>query len=156
MVQMQQVADELRGLVNSWEGRLIRMRPEEIQFREEEGRWSVKEIIGHLADSASNNHQRFVRLQLTEELSFPDYQSDNEKWVASQKYQEEDWNELIWLWKYFNLHLAHVIQNIRQEVLDHSWIGGSAPRIRLGDLILDYLAHLKMHLDQIAERFPAV
>jgi hypothetical protein len=156
MERMQQVADELRRLVNSWEGRLIRMGPAENQFREAEGRWSVKEIIGHLIDSASNNHQRFVRLQIAEELSFPDYQSDNDKWVASQRYQEEDWNELIRLWKYCNLHLAHVIENVRSDALDHSWKGGSASPIRLGDLILDYPAHLKMHLDQIDEKIPDV
>lgn len=156
MEPMQQVADELRRLVNSWEGRLIRMRPAEIQSREAEGRWSVKEIIGHLVDSASNNHQRFVRLEIARDLSFPDYQSDNEKWVALQRYQEEDWNELIWLWKYHNLHLAHVIQHVRSDVLDHAWRSGSAPPVRLGDLILDYLAHLKMHLDQIDEKIPDV
>jgi hypothetical protein len=149
MPQMQQISDEIRRLVNSWESRLIRMRPAEIQFREAEGLWSVKEVLGHLVDSASNNHQRIVRLQITEDLSFPDYQSDNEKWVASQRYQEEDWNELIGLWKYFNLHLAHVIGNVRPEALEHSWKAGASTPVRLGDLILDYLSHLKMHLDQI-------
>ncbi len=149
MPQMQQISDEIRRLVNSWESRLIRMRPSESEAREAEGRWSVKEILGHLVDSASNNHQRIVRLQITKDLSFPDYQSENEKWVASQRYQEEDWNELIWLWKYYNLHLAHVILNVRSETLDHSWTAGSATPIRLGDLILDYLSHMKMHLDQI-------
>jgi hypothetical protein len=149
MAQTQQISDEIRRLVNSWEGRLIRMRPAEIQTRDGEGKWSVKEILGHLVDSASNNHQRIVRLEIARDLSFPDYQSDNEKWVASQRYQEEDWNELIWLWKYFNLHLAHVIENIKPDALDHSWKSGAAAPIRLGDLILDYLSHLKMHLDQI-------
>jgi hypothetical protein len=147
MAQMQQISDEIRGLVNAWESRLISMRPEEIQAREAEGRWSVKEILGHLVDSASNNHQRIVRLQIVQELSFPDYTADNEKWVASQRYQEEDWNELVWLWKYLNLHLAHVIKHIRFESLEHSWKAGAATPIRLGDLILDYLSHLKMHLD---------
>ena len=107
-------------------------------------------------DSASNNHQRFVRLQITKDLSFPDYQSDNEKWVASQHYQEEDWNGLIRLWKYYNLHLAHVIENVHPDALAHSWKSGTAPPMRLVDLILDYPAHLKMHLDQIAERIPDV
>jgi hypothetical protein len=152
MAQMQQISDEIRRLVNSWESRLIRMRPSESEAREAEGLWSVKEIIGHLVDSASNNHQRFVRLQISAELSFPDYQPDNEKWVASQRYQEEDWNELIWLWKYTNLHLAHIIENVRSDTLDNSWKAGTATPIRLGDLILDYLSHLKMHLDQIENK----
>jgi hypothetical protein len=149
MAQMQQISDEIRRLVNSWESCLIRMRPAEIQAREEEGKWSVKEILGHLVDSASNNHQRIVRLEIGKDLSFPDYQSDNEKWVAAQKYQEEDWNELIWLWKYYNLHLAHVIDHIPPETLEHLWKAGTSTPVRLCDLILDYLSHMKMHLDQI-------
>jgi hypothetical protein len=152
MAQMKQISDEIRRLVKEWESRLILMQPAEIEAREAEGRWSVKEIIGHLVDSASNNHQRIVRLEIAKDLSFPDYQSDNEKWVASQRYQEEDWNGLIWLWKYFNLHLAHVIEHIRPEALDHTWKAGASTPIRLGDLILDYLSHLKMHLDHIEAR----
>jgi len=149
MVQMQQIADEIRRLVNLWEGPLARMKPAESEAMEAEGRWSVKEIIGHLVDSAANNHQRIVRLQIVRELSFPDYTADNEKWVASQHYQEEDWNELIWLWKYYSLHLAHVIENVRPEALEHEWKAGTSTPIRLGDLILDYLSHMKMHLDTI-------
>jgi hypothetical protein len=149
MAQMQQISDEIRRLVNAWESRLILMRPSEIEAREAEGRWSVKEILGHLVDSASNNHQRIVRLEISNDLSFPDYQSDNEKWVDAQGYQEEDWNELIWLWKYFNLHLAHVIEHVGADALSHLWRNASNQPIRLGDLILDYLSHLKMHLDQI-------
>ena len=57
------------------------------------GKWSRKKILGHLVDSASNNHQRFVRAQLTESLSFPEY--EQEGWVQSQHYQEESWADLV-------------------------------------------------------------
>ena len=59
-----------------------------IEARPKAGEWSVKEIVGHLVDSASNNHQRFVRLQVTDGLVFPDYSQDNDSWVAIQSFQE--------------------------------------------------------------------
>ena len=68
--------------------RYQRLPAEIIAARPDPGEWSIKEIFGHLIDSASNNHQRFVRLQITDNLSFPDYSRDNGTWIAVQKYQE--------------------------------------------------------------------
>lgn len=62
---------------------------------------TIKQILGHLIDSASNNHQRMVRLQYSKDLLFfPDYRQDNDLWIALQDYQNEDWNNLIQLWKF--------------------------------------------------------
>src|SRR5688572_19401055 len=72
------------------------------------GVWSVKEIVGHLVDSAANNHQRFVRAQQTREFSFPGYAQDT--WVQSQDYQSRPWSELVDFWRLYNHHLGHVIR----------------------------------------------
>ena len=61
------------------------------------GRWSPREIVGHLIDSASNNHQRFVRAQLDDNLVFAGYAQD--RWVEVQRYQEAPWVELVELWR---------------------------------------------------------
>src|ERR1700752_3444972 len=78
------------------------------------GKWSPKEIIGHLIDSASNNHGRFVRAQLTDDLFFPGY--DQEGWVRVQHYARANWNELIALWRVFNHHIAGVVEQIPPNV----------------------------------------
>ena len=90
------------------------------QFSEEEsgqipmpGKWSKKQIIGHLIDSASNNHQRFVRAQQTPDLHLPGYAQMD--WVKLQNYHTESWEPLLMLWKCYNQHLAHVIANISEE-----------------------------------------
>jgi hypothetical protein len=72
------------------------------------GKWSPREIVGHLIDSASNNHRRFVLAQQQEDLVFSGYAQD--AWVAAQRYQDAPWEELVSLWRQFNLHLARVME----------------------------------------------
>ena len=72
--------------------------------------WSSIEVLGHLIDSAANNHQRFVRAQFTDDLVFPGY--EQEQWVSAQNYRDEPWPEVIQLWSSYNLHLLHVVAAI--------------------------------------------
>ena len=126
--------------------------PEElIEWRSKAGEWSIKEIIGHLVDSASNNHQRFVRLQVADGLVFPDYSQDNDAWVSIQTYQEAPWNELLALWRYFNLQLARIIRTVNNDCLDHTWVVNEHTSVTLGELMIDYLRHLKDHLQHIGQ-----
>ena len=74
------------------------------------GKWSPKQVIGHLIDSAANNHQRFVRAQEGESYTGPGYTQDH--WVAVQGYQEASWDDLVALWRAYNRHLARVIERI--------------------------------------------
>ena len=111
------------------------------------GKWSPKQIIGHLIDSASNNHQRFVRVQLQDKLSLPRY--EQELWVAAQNYQDESWSQLLSFWQSYNQHLAHVIANIPAEKLSHLVRIGEGEPVTLKFLIEDYVAHLRQHLRQI-------
>ena len=129
---------------------------EVIEMRPQPGSWSIKEILGHLIDSASNNHQRFVRLQIADNLVFPDYSRDNSTWIAVQKYQETPWNELLSMWQYYNHHLARIIGSINPDCVDHLWIVNKDTSVSLGDLMTDYLRHLKDHLQQIEENISAL
>lgn len=113
------------------------------------GKWSPKQIIGHLIDSASNNHQRFVRIQFQDKLSLPRY--EQEQWVAAQNYQNESWSQLLSFWQNYNQHLAHVIANIPAEKLSHTVRIGEGESVTLKFLIEDYVAHLRQHLQQILD-----
>src|SRR5690349_14712778 len=79
------------------------------------GEWSRKQILGHLIDSAANNHQRFVRAQFTDDLAFPGY--DGDQWVDAQKYTDTAWPDLIELWRAYNLHLVRIVSLIPDEAL---------------------------------------
>jgi hypothetical protein len=109
-------------------------------------KWSKKEILGHLIDSAANNHQRFMRLQLQPELSLPGYEQDN--WVRLNRYQETPWGEIITLWSAYNRHLATVIESLDDDALGHVWHGPDGD-VTLEFIATDYVRHLKHHLKQI-------
>lgn len=111
------------------------------------GKWSPKQVMGHLIDSAANNHQRFVRAQEVTELVFPPYAQDH--WVNCQRYNDRRWDDLIALWDAYNRHLAHVISVMPEDRRRiRCAIGTNAP-ITLGFLAYDYVVHLRHHLDQI-------
>jgi hypothetical protein len=109
-------------------------------------KWSTKEILGHLIDSAANNHQRFVRLQLQAAIDLPGYAQDD--WVRLNGYQQKPWADIVTLWSAYNRHLASVIESLDESTLGHVW------RSPVGELTLefiatDYVRHLKHHLSQI-------
>ena len=145
--RMQNTADELRALVAHASSRFELISEEESLIRPSEGKWSKREIVGHLIDSASNNHQRFVRGQVGSEITLPEY--DQEAWVQNQVYQKESWSALVQLWRLYNLHLIHLIVNIPQEKLSNTCFIGDNPPVSLEFLVTDYVRHLRHHLRQI-------
>ena len=111
------------------------------------GGWSRRQVIGHLIDSASNNHQRFVRAMLADALEVPGYdQAGN---VRVQAVQEADWLLLISLWASYNRYLAHVIAQIPEDRSGIICRIGKGEPVTLGFLATDYLAHMLHHLRQI-------
>ena len=109
-------------------------------------KWSKKEILGHLIDSAANNHQRFIRLQLAREIGLPGYEQDN--WVRLNQYQRTPWTDIIALWSAYNRHLATVIESLDDAALAHVWRSPDG-NVTLEFIATDYVRHLKHHLDQI-------
>jgi hypothetical protein len=111
------------------------------------GRWTKREILGHLIDSAANNHQRFVRAQFTSPFTWPGYEQDT--WVAVHGYRDRAWAELVELWAALNRHVAAVIERVPAEKLaTPCTIGGEGPA-SLEWWMRDYLRHLRHHLAQL-------
>ncbi len=144
--------NEVLQLVNEWEPKLLSLPTDVItQKRNSQGR-TIKQIFGHLVDSASNNNHRIVHLQYRENpLEFPNYATNgnNDRWIAIQNYQDENWEDLVQLWKYFNKHFVHVVNNINPDKLDNAWISAPNKSITLKEMVLSYLDHLKLHLKEI-------
>ena len=141
------VAGELLSVVEAAAEALGRIGDPEASLKSAPGTWSKKEILGHLLDSAANNHHRFIRAQQVEELTFPAY--EQEHWVTSQRYRERPWTELVDLWRLYNRHLAHVISMIPKERLAVMCVIGPDKPVSLGYLIEDYLVHLWHHLPEL-------
>lgn len=111
--------------------------------------WSLKEIVGHLVDSAANNHHRFVRLQQGNLDGFPAY--DNEAWIAAQHYNDYGWEPLVALWHLYNRLLLHVIRNMDASALDNQW-RVERKSVSLGFLVDDYFRHMRDHFAQFRQR----
>ena len=134
-------------LLNTVPPRLVDLSDDAVAHKPAPNRWSKKEILGHLIDSAANNHQRFVRAQSTPRLEFPNY--EQEFWVATQSYATESWPDLVNLWLLLNRHLLHVVKAMPAVVLSHECVIGGRPAVALEALIADYLRHVDNHMAQL-------
>ena len=117
------------------------------------GGWSRKQLLGHLIDSASNNHQRFVRAALQGSLEFPGY--EQQQWVRVQAVEEAPWPVLVALWASYNRYLAHVVAHLPAAQLEAPCRIGSGEPVTLRFLADDYLRQLLHHLTQIGAVAPA-
>ena len=112
------------------------------------GGWSAREVIGHLIDSACNNHRRFVLGQSADLQRFDGY--DGDVWVARQRYNEVPWRDLVALWTAYNRQLAHVIGCAPPAALTHAATSPEGTeQVTLGFLMEDYVTHLRHHLEQL-------
>ena len=111
------LAADFESAVDDACDRFKSLSAEVIEMRPQPGSWSIKEILGHLIDSASNNHQRFVRLQIADNLVFPDYSRDNSTWIAVQNYQETACNELLSMCTPFDEKSVDVIVDMGFDIL---------------------------------------
>lgn len=147
------ITQEIIALIHEWEDKLNGFPEELISKRRNNQNRTIRQILGHLIDSASNNIHRIVHLQYRESpVSFPNYASEgnNDRWIAIQDYQHEDWDQMTRLWKYTNLHWVHVVRHIDPDKLDREWIVSPGRHISLKDMVRDYLRHFKLHLDEIS------
>jgi hypothetical protein len=144
---MKDLSDRFRSTLERATGRLARIGETESMVPVPPGTWSRKQILGHLIDSAANNHQRFVRAQIEPRLGFPGYAQN--QWVSTQNYQKESWGYLVAPWAGYNRHLLHVMAQIPVERLTNTVVGEDEP-VTLEFLVKDYVGHLEHHLEQIA------
>ncbi len=152
------IAEKLRDTVDQAATRLLLVADSEAGRVPAPGKWSKKEIIGHLIDSAANNHARFVRAQSSSDLVFEGY--DQEEWVRVQRYRERRWDDLVKLWQLYNQHIASVIDaadeatRVRprtRHTLDSIAfkVVPAAKPTTLDYLMGDYVDHLEHHLKQL-------
>ena len=145
-------AKELEELIANYKTNFSKIDDSLAQRRVSDDEWTMNEIVGHLIDSASNNHQRFVRLQFADNLEFPNY--NNEEWLKVQNYQSMKFSELFGLFISFNKLIVNVIKSIDKNCYKNKWIvdwDKKTKSITLEDLVEHYIRHLRNHLEQLKE-----
>jgi hypothetical protein len=146
---MTTTASGLREIANAARTKLLAISPEQAAVKPYAEKWSIKEILGHMTDSAANNHQRIVRMQEVENIGIFKYSQQH--WVSAQHYQEEPWTELVEFWYSYNKHLAYIIEHVDPAAMNHGCDMGYDKPATLKFVIGDYIRHVEHHLRQIFE-----
>jgi hypothetical protein len=144
---MKDIARELRSIMAEVEPQFSRMNHDDVALKPAPDEWSKKEILGHLIDSAANNHQRFVRTVNKASTQFIAYEQN--EWVKIQRHNERPWASLVALWAAYNDHLSHVIECIPEDAQLLPCDIGEKDPAPLDFVIEDYLRHLRHHLKDI-------
>ena len=144
---MHSIVESIDQLVYEYKPKLLTLLPEEAHQKSSPNEWSKQEILGHLIDSAYNNHQRVVRAMLNKAADFPPYQQ--EEWVQLSAYNKRDWYTLVDLWMQVNLHLIKVMENVPESALQNPCGIGKDEPVTLKFVMEDYLRHMNMHLEDI-------
>ena len=143
---MKSIAAELDRIVSQVEPTLTGLPDPDTARKPSPREWSHREILGHLIDSAANNHQRIVRAATGGEPQPPYHQND---WVEFQRYAESPWPPLVALWAAANRHLVRVIELIPADAGGALCTAGTERPVTLEFAVTDYLRHLKHHLKDI-------
>jgi hypothetical protein len=154
MKEFEIITGEITDAFRSNEQNLLSLSEEILTTRKNNQNRTVKQILGHLIDSTSNNIHRVVHMQYQKSpFEYPNYATfgNNDKWIAIQDYQNEDWNTMIQLLKYSLLHYCHVVKNIDVTKLENEWIAGPGRLMTLRTMVYEFLPHLRLHLGEIDE-----
>ena len=146
MLDPAELSERLSAVLRKAMPWLVTISEAEASVPECEGKWSGKQVIGHLIDLAVNNLGRIVRLQIEAGQSLPGYEQMS--WVNLQYYAEREWSQVLALWFALNEHVAWTIAHVEQAKLANPGIVADGP-LTLGFLIEDYVAHMEHHLRAI-------
>ena len=158
MVEGRELASALTSIVEAAAARMLTIADKVAGKPRAAGKWSRKQIVGHLIDSAVNNQARFVRAQMQQDLVFDGY--DQEAWVGVQRYEQQPWVELVRAWQVYNAQVAAIMRNASQAEIDRARSPHNLDRIgfkslppgaeaTLGFLMRDYVDHLQHHVAQV-------
>lgn len=147
MKDIQTVKNSLLRIIKELPGKVLRESEENMRMKPLANKWSKLEILGHLVDSALNNHQRWIRILQGEPLTI-NYNQD--KWVLSQHYQTAPAQDVLNLWILLNKQLCRILERMEPGDLNLKYHTGET-EITLGYLVEDYLNHLNHHIPQIVK-----
>jgi hypothetical protein len=148
--ELEKVINRMQAHINSVPEKFLKFPEGELTRKPAPNKWSKKEILGHLIDSAVNNHHRFVKAQFSESPFFVDGYAQND-WVLVQNYNARDTNELVNFWKAYNEHILFIMQNTPEENLNIE-LNAKDPFENADNLLLlmkDYVDHMDHHLNKI-------
>ncbi len=150
-MRLEEIATELQNIIELYSPLLLQVSEEQSKIPVAEGKWSRKQILGHLIDSATNNHHRFIRAQLRNHIELPGYTQND--WIRLNAYEKKSWSDVVPFWKVYNEHLVLILSQIPDEVLHNTISLDGKPAMTLQFVAEDYVRHLKHHLEQMGLKY---
>jgi hypothetical protein len=147
---VKEIAQQIRTAVKDAKIQFLVIDQEIASIKPAPDKWSKKEILGHLIDSAANNPQRFVRAVYNEADNFPTYKQN--EWVRIQQYNDSSWKSLIELWAAYNNHLSDLLERIPVSSKSAPCNLGKSEPASLEWVVKDYLRHMNHHINKIIEK----
>jgi hypothetical protein len=144
------LAHRLAQTVDREVANLRRQTEEQASIPRAPGKWCAKEELGHLIDSASNNHIRFAVSALEGHFQGPGYAQDD--WVRLHGYAVMRWDAIVEFWFAYNRFLAGLVDRIPESRLATQCSIGTGSPATLAFLIDDYILHMQHHIDQLLQR----
>jgi len=144
MDELQHTIAGLESLIGEINTRFGRLSATEINKKPAPGKWSKKEILGHMCDSAMNNIQRLIRAQYEDK---PSVAYNQDEWVKCNNYQERSAEEVLELWTTLHRHFIHILRSFPESLLETTLNVGEVVTVRF--IIVDYLRHQRHHLAQL-------
>ena len=145
---METISSKLQSIITDYSGMMKNIGEEEFAKKPSSNKWSKKEILGHLIDSAQNNIRRFIVAQY-ETTPFIIYNQD--KWVTISNYQYGEAKEMIELWILLNKHICNILSNTKSEAAMRTCETNGRSIHTIEWLAQDYVKHLLHHLHQVLE-----
>lgn len=142
-----QATKKLRDLIKEIPPRLNKLPLSQVELKPSPSTWSPKEELGHLLDSAANNHQRIVRTQLEDKPKMPGY--DGDAWVKLHGYQQRNWPQMIELWRALNEQLLAAAEATSDSAWSRTCTIGDSQPLTLKFVFEDYIEHMLHHLKHI-------
>src|SRR5580658_1586876 len=148
---MKPITDPLQKIIGQFSPLLSQIEESKFISKPSPEKWSKKEILGHLIDSAQNNIRRFIVAQY-EDLPLVNYRQD--EWVRLAGYQTYTKEELVQLWTLLNKHLYRVLALMTNEGTKRKCLTRSGEAYSMEWLAADYNKHMLHHLHQIMDLEP--
>ena len=148
MVTISTTVNELAAIVEAYTAKIGDLSDDSFSAKPNPKKWSKKEVLGHLIDSANSNHRRFVCGQYE---TSPKIVYDQEFWVTANNYQNSKKENVIQLWRLVNEQICDVLRTMPDKNTNLMCDTGK-DTIQLHSIAWiaeDYVKHLKHHLNQI-------
>jgi len=141
----------LEKIISNYTRRLEAVSEENYAMKPKAEKWSKKEILGHIIDSAQNNIRRFLVAQYEDT---PVILYNQDKWVELTNYQHYPTRDLLTLWILLNRHICRVLRRLPRSAATRKCFMGNSQPHTLEWVAADYCNHLLHHLHQILDLEP--